>query len=164
MVRKILSISTTVIPLMAISLVAWINAAHSGMVPPLPKQARDVATVIGLNQDWNVFAPRPAPMEGWVSMPAVLSDGSTRDVYRDIAPYSQRWGRMIFNITKVSSNPALTESLASFVCRRWNATHEDVQIQTLIIELYEQRIPLPGEPASTLERAVVWSGSCSSTL
>lgn len=173
---RILYLLSHLVPLAAISLVAYLNAAMVGWVPEPPRPLAIIASATGLAQDWNVFAPQPALYYGWVSMPATLADGTTQNIYRDVAPRSQRWGRLVFNITKGHPPSPYLEPLAQYACRAWNRTHDaSMQARALVVEIRWEQILKPHETAASAahdssragwrvptppSHEILWSGTC----
>ena len=53
-----------------------------------PRAWSDAGTAIGLQQHWNLYAPRPRSIDGWLVASAVLPDGRTVDLLNHGAPVS----------------------------------------------------------------------------
>lgn len=88
---------------------------------------------LSLDQEWNMFAPRPPHSSGWFVIPGKLADGRTLDFWRGPRPLSwtqpasiealypnERWRKYAENLSRF---PQLQIDYARYLCRSWNSGH-----------------------------------------
>jgi len=100
---------------------------------------------LGLRQEWNMYAPRPKTIHGWLIVPAELADGSqvdlltgkqaSQDKPADIGAYmgNDHWRRYLSNLFD-DRNPETLRTYADYMTRRWNNDHPQKQhVQSISI-------------------------------
>jgi hypothetical protein len=112
-----------------------------------PSQAAQFAAVMGLEQGWGLFAPRPGIAVGWHIIIGKLKDGREIDVLTGgpvdrekpellAATYRNgRWRKMMMNLTLPNLYPYLPPGMAVYYFRTWNASHDGSQ-QLRSIEIH----------------------------
>lgn len=108
---------------------------------------------IGVNQRWNMFAPRPVSDDGWYVMPATLLNGEQIDIGRGGKPVSwekpplvsslypnQHWQKYM---QAMALRPAVLPPFASYMCRQWNEgrTGEERVKEVEMFFMYEKTLP-----------------------
>jgi hypothetical protein len=101
----------------------------------LPGPIATTARLFGLDQRWDMFAPRPTRDDGWIVVPGELENGKPVDVwYLDLAPvnwakpkrllaynyHSERWIKYFENLT-LSVYAYQRTNFARYLCRKWNS-------------------------------------------
>lgn len=91
----------------------------------------NLASILGIDQHWSLFAPEPATEDGWFVVPALLSDGSEIDLWtgneidfskpRLVVKHlrNSRWNKYLINVAStgfVIQRPLFTD----YLCRAWN--------------------------------------------
>ncbi len=126
---------------------------------------------LSLDQRWNMFSPEPARSDGWMLMPAVMSDGSGVDLLwgEPVADGSERYSDPLYTRwTKVQERMAMTaysdyrlEYARSF-CRMRNLHLAPGQaaIATFEIKYVQRTIQAPGEGPPQFHTFVIWSHRC----
>jgi hypothetical protein len=126
-----------------------------------PSPVSYLGSVLGLEQGWGLFAPRPGTDVGWHLAVGILKDGSTIDLLNGGAPldpqrltdyrpkmlaasYSNgRWRKLMMNLPAYLSYPYLAQGFALYQFREWNATHSpDEQLEAVDI-LYVKEVSSP---------------------
>lgn len=122
---------------------------------------RPVATLIGVDQSWNLFAPYVNTRDGWFVSKAKLTDGRMVDVIRSRPNVSwekpcriasefptKRWRRFLLNLYH-NRDPQLIQSYVSYLTRKWNSENPAAKISTLSIffMLQDSRYPEDGVTA-----------------
>lgn len=166
------------LPLAALmAVIVWWNLATVerggvqivGDVSGLP---RVVVQYSGLWQGWNMFAPYPTTVDGWIVIPGVFEDGTTFDL-RTGEPVSDemvryffgpqmRWKKYESNLSRGDYDPLLS-AWGSYYCRRYNTgmgLPEGERLATLEIHFLYRRSHAPGEPVNPLEDELLWKHWC----
>jgi hypothetical protein len=85
---------------------------------------------------WDMFAPEPLGVDGWLVVPGEVESGATVDAFHggevqwekpsDVAASypSARWRKYVVDLWR-SDDDALQSAFAGYLCERWDATHED---------------------------------------
>jgi hypothetical protein len=104
-----------------------------------PNQAAQFTAVIGLEQGWGLFAPRPGLAVGWQLVIGKQKNGNEIDLVTggpvnrekptlQAATYPNgRWRKMMMNLTAPHLYPYLPAGMALYYFRHWNATHDGTQ-------------------------------------
>ena len=139
----------TVAVLLAIALV-W-NAASLGLVG-LP--AGVTSSVDPQEYRWDMFAPEPRTDDGWYVVAGTLASGERVDAFRDGALASDRpsklastfpshrWFVYLLDL-RAPANAPLRDDFARYVCRGWNADHDE-HLATVSVTYVEERVRLDG--------------------
>lgn len=141
----------------------------------VPPPWNRIASVLRLDQKWNMFAPHPTRDDGWYVIEGELRDGTKVDVWRMIeeAPSYEkpslvseaydnaRWRKYMMNIWKKSKRDHLLH-YGRYLCRLWNRDPERPEsrkLQKFQIHYMLEKTPPPGEPARA-KRATIWRHRC----
>jgi hypothetical protein len=107
----------------------------------------------GESERWQMFAPDPPRTAAWTTMGATTASGAHLDAFpfratnvtadrppdlADTYP-TVRWGRYYLALDHLDAR--FHRQLADYVCRRWNATHED-PLLTVSITQHTERVRL----------------------
>ena len=91
-----------------------------------------------LDQRWNMYAPAPRKVHGWLVIPAELTDGSQVDLFTgrevswkkptDIGAYfgDDLWRRYLSNLFD-DQDPEELQKYADYLVNRWNQSHGSEQ-------------------------------------
>jgi hypothetical protein len=122
-----------------------------------PEQASQFAMVLGLDQGWGMFAPRPGKEIGWHLVVGTQKDGKQVDVLTGgpvnrakpemlAATYRNgRWRKLIMNLPS-PMHPNLPRAMAMYYYRQWNATHEGSrQLRSVEIVMMKLETLPPGQ-------------------
>jgi hypothetical protein len=158
--------------LVAVAALAFLTAVPSSLEVIRPKgQLRDVLRFFAVDQRWDMFAPEPARADGWLRIPATLSDGTTLDLltkgpaddsderYSD--PLYSRWTKVTERIASTGYTDYRLEYARS-ICRVHNLHlgPGDVPITTFEIHYVERLIRPPGEGPPTFRDIMLWTHRC----
>lgn len=160
----------------SVALVALAALAFATAVPQQLAQVRpsgELASVLrflSVDQRWDMFSPEPARADGWMTMPAVLADGTKIDLltgkpvvsnegYSD--PLYSRWTKVQERIASTSYNDYRLEYARQF-CRSRNLHLEpgQVPVSTFEVHYVERLIQPPGEGPPTFRDILIWSHRC----
>ena len=154
--------------------------ALSAFATAVPQQwealrpAGDTASLLrflSVDQRWNMFSPEPARADGWMTMPAVLADGSEVDLlwgervpegnerYSD--PLYTRWTKVQERMASSAYSDYRLEYARSF-CRLHNLhlAPGQVALATFEIHYVQRTIRAPGEGPPTFRDSLIWSHRC----
>ena len=158
--------------LVLVAALAFLTAVPSSLEAVRPKgQLMDVLRFFALDQRWDMFSPEPARADGWLKIPATLSNGATLDLltngpaedrderYSD--PLYSRWTKITERIASVAYTDYRLEYARS-ICRFHNLHlgPGDVPISTFEIHYVERLIQPPGEGPPTFRDIMLWSHRC----
>ena len=160
----------TVLPPALACLLAFVllwNAATLGYVA-VPDSVNQHPQNEAPDQRWNMFAPEPLSVDGWLVAPGELESGERVDAFyrssftwerpADLADTypSARWRKFVANAWR-GDGDTLERGFAGYLCGRWNENHEDDLVNvTLYYVTEETRFDGP-EPT---ERVKLFSRSC----
>ncbi|MDS0293287.1 HTTM domain-containing protein [Halogeometricum luteum] len=135
------------------------NAVALGAVPPPEEEPGGLDLT---RSPWSMFAPTPAAVDGWYVAPGELESGERVDAFYRSAPLagerpetramypSVRWRKYLVEL-RYSGDEARRRAFASYLCARWNRTHED-DLERLTVSYVEQPTRLDGpEPTRRVE-------------
>ena len=131
------------------------------------------ARILGLDQNWSMFAPLPRTEDGWLVMEGTLHDGSTVNLWEFDEPlpwskpvlvsatyHTQRWRKYLDNLT-TESYAAHRMYFCEWLARRWNEefSEGDKMREVHRVELTHriELTPPPGQPIPDLETRVLWT-------
>ncbi len=138
-------------------------------VPDVPRRA---IQYLSLWQAWDMFAPYPSTVDGWVVIPGVFEDGTTVDL-RTGEPVSgefrrifwgppMRWKKYESNISRGGIDPLL-QAWGNYYCQQYNTIQQlppGHRLATLEIHLYSVRSHAPGAPPNPLTDRLLWKHWC----
>ncbi|PSQ39760.1 HTTM domain-containing protein [Halobacteriales archaeon SW_5_70_135] len=130
-------LSSAVVVVFLVLVVLWnvqfLGAAEVVGHEPVPEEAEPALQVTGTDQYWNMFAPDPLSVDGWVVAPAQLPDGSRVDAYRDgsvdwdrpedvSSTYpTARWRKYLVGLWRYDT--ADRRQFAAYLCDRYERRH-----------------------------------------
>jgi hypothetical protein len=134
-----------------LDVLAWNIASISGPAAMQWMQQNDAyARIVRLDQRWNMYAPAPRRVHGWLVVPADLANGTQVDLFtgqpvswekpKDIGAYfgDDRWRRYLSNLFD-DQDPKALQAYADYLVRNWNQTHgEDQKVQAVTITFMRQ--------------------------
>jgi hypothetical protein len=168
-------------------LLAYVVAWSVGVARDPGYRAPDAVAWLGsslfLQQDWRMFAV-PASRTGWVVVPGRLLDGTALDLFAgggrgprvgaDAAPpavgwerparpagrfANDRWRLFVARAVYGSRQDAQLLAWGRFLCREWNAAHENGRRLEGFEVVFMVRSLVPGDPRS-YQKEVIWSHRC----
>jgi hypothetical protein len=139
----------------------------------LPRSWNAPARILGLDQNWSMFAPLPRTEDGWLVMEGTLRDGSTVNLwdFDEPLPWSkpalvsatyktQRWRKYLDNLT-IQNNAGHRMYFCEWLARRWNEQQSaGVSMREVHRVELSHRIeitPPPGQPIPDPETRVLWT-------
>jgi hypothetical protein len=166
------------LPLAALmAVIVWWNLAtveRNGqqLVANVQDVPREVIQYAGLWQGWNMFAPYPTTVDGWIVIPGVFEDGTMLDL-RTGEPVSEkmtryffgpqmRWKKYESNLSRGDYDPLLS-AWGSYYCHLYNMDMdlpEGERLATLEIHFRFRRSHAPGEPPNPWEERLLWKHWC----
>lgn len=158
-------------------LVFWWNVSTVTTIQ-LPEPLANFASVLRLNQKWNMFAPSPGKTSHQYRMPGTLVGGAEVDLsgvlegdLRVRGPRTpeeafalggfkdHRWEKYLSQIGR-DENRELRLHLGRFICREWNGEHAgDDRVRRFRIYSVS-RTALPDYQQSELKQRLLWSHRC----
>jgi hypothetical protein len=144
----------------------------------LPNPAFPFAFVLGFDQGWGLFAPRPGMYVGWELAVGIRKDGTHVDLLSgdkiddkstDTRPRFQagsyangRWRKLMQNLSLINFNngarayPYLLPGFSRYLYREWNRTHEgNEQVKEVKIIWWKEETRPPGQTPPPPERIVL---------
>lgn len=139
----------------------------------LPRSWNLPARILGLDQNWSMFAPLPRTEDGWLVMEGTLRDGSIVNLWQfdEPLPWSkpplvsatyrtQRWRKYLDNLT-TEGYAAHRMYFCEWLARRWNEQHAQERRMREVhkVELSHriELTPPPGQPIPEPETRVLWT-------
>ncbi|HUG68766.1 MAG TPA: HTTM domain-containing protein [Pirellulaceae bacterium] len=131
------------------------------------------ARILGLDQNWSMFAPLPRTEDGWLVMEGTLHDGSTVNLWEFDEPlpwskpplvsatyHTQRWRKYLDNLT-TESYAAHRMYFCEWLARRWNEERAEGdkmrEIHRVELSHRIELTPPPGQPIPDPETRVLWT-------
>jgi len=128
-------------------------------VKVFPRELNGLLELIGLDQEWSMFAPYPLNWDGWYQIPAATRSGrivnltpgmNPNDPLTDARPVriekmyrNERWRKYLMSLADVANiswRPGYARALAS----RWAEDHPDDPIINMDINYFLERTSLEG--------------------
>ena len=127
--------------LLAGLLIGWVTIVNlASLNPPdetwVPRPLLEAAEQLALDQQWSTFAPHPNRIDGWFVISGRLPDGLLVDLQREDEPPTwlkpedpgavfpnPRWMGSMVKLHVNRDRSQQKESLATYLCRRWNRDH-----------------------------------------
>ncbi|MDQ3862387.1 MAG: HTTM domain-containing protein [Actinomycetota bacterium] len=145
----------------------------------MPVWTTPLGPFLGLQQQWNMFAPYPPTNDGWYVIPGTLRGGQhvdLRPVIGDdfrlhnlswekpryvLGTYEdEHWRKYLENIL----SPQYTNErwyFGNYICREWNAHHAGAEQLTSLRIIFMQETTLPDYRHSDPQKLTIWKGNCS---
>jgi hypothetical protein len=157
--------------------VIWWNADTSReygvpLIEPMPAPLRTVIHYTGLWQYWDLFAPLPLQIDGWIIIPARFEDGTQLDLKTGAplttTPPAVRWGPTLrwrkfeYNVNDQAYVPILRAWGRSY-CRWYNESEArpvGQRLATLEIRFHYRRSVTVGEPPRLYDENLLWVHWC----
>lgn len=172
-VARARAVAITVIPLVIVVLVVLWNIQYLGLErvaghDVAPEVAENALHLTRTDQYWNMFAPEPLAVDGWLVAPGLLANGTRVDAFHgsrvdwdrppDVsATYpSARWRKYVTRLWRYES--AHRDLFAAYLCDRWNRQH-DVRLENVTAVYVEEPVRLDGDPGRT-NRVVLAAQDC----
>ncbi|EQC48844.1 putative membrane protein [Bacteriovorax sp. BSW11_IV] len=126
--------------------------------------------LVGLNQQWNMFAPKPMRNDGWPVIEGLLKDGTTIDPFFNKPVSFERpeelrttvdgtqWRKFFLNLASNNKN-AYRLRFGRYICREWNKTHDNKLMEFTIYFMTETTPYDPNEEVQIKKRAL-WNHYC----
>jgi len=139
---------------------------------PRPAAYRMVYEVLRFDQKWNMFAPNPAKVDGWLVVRGELADGTIVDAYRGrLEPPSfrrpryvsqvfgdYRWRKYFSRLWFGNSRQLL--NYGRYICRSWNRRAAPSK-RLMHHQIYFNRErTLPEGRGNEFERILIWRHDC----
>ncbi len=139
----------------------------------LPVTWNAPARILGLDQNWSMFAPLPRTEDGWLVMRGTLHDETEVNLWEFDQPlpwekpslvsatyHTQRWRKYLDNLTTEMFAPHRMY-LCDWLARRWNTQRAAGQEARKVhkVELIHriELTPPPGHPIPEPETRVLWT-------
>lgn len=168
----------TLVVIFLVSVLFWNLTTVSSVA--MPTGVRPASLLLGLNQKWSMFAPRPTVNDGWYIVPGTLKNGSQVDlmsvVRGDYDPseevswekpevvaytdHTEHWRKYLEAIRQTKfadQRPYFT----SYLCRAWNEQHTGGQQLERLRIFYMQEPTPPDYGRPEVEKVFLWQQSCS---
>ena len=158
--------------------VFWSNLEHivnqdeREIVPPVPVSMAKVIQFSGLWQRWNLFAPYPRLIDGWIIAPGKFEDGVVIDLRSGEAVNDKmkrwfwgpdvRWKKYESNLYSKNYRQ-LKFAWARLYCREYNTRQgrpEGKRLATLELQFRYRRSYAPGSPPNSYETRLLWKHWC----
>jgi hypothetical protein len=141
-----------------------------------PSAYHYLATLLGWEQRWPMFAPRPSTTDPWWSIEGITTEGRRMDLWSGGAPgvkpagwdatyRNSEWFGYLFQVSAGASYHR--EALANYFCREWNGDKlmsgrntAKRQVDTVSVTMISEPTPAPGRPPRAEQRQVLWKGAC----
>lgn len=132
----------------------------------------EVIFALQLNQQWNMFAPRPMRHDGYFVVEGHLNDNEFIDPMTGQRPLmyppedfastfkSTAWNKYLLNLYSQNwSSQRLY--FGKYLCRKWNSEHPSHKnLNNFKIYFMRDVTPRPGEPRPPLEKVELWNHQC----
>jgi hypothetical protein len=138
----------------------------------MPGPLRDAVLYSGIWQSWNMFAPIPVQVDGWIVVPGKFEDGTSLDV-RTQQPYTtdlpvatwgptMRWQKYDENLNANRSS-AMLGAMGRYYCNQYNnVENRPVGKRLATLEIHYLFTPshAPDMPPNTQQDNVLWIHNC----
>ncbi len=137
----------------------------------IPAPLLHLARTLRLDQNWQLFSPRPPTDLGWHVFVGTLCDGTRVDLLKGSGPVSwekpelisaiyggYRW-RKYFKLFLAEPFVENRQYYCQYLCRKWN--QDQPQTPLMLVELFYLKTPLfPDKPSPPADRFLVWDFIC----
>lgn len=147
----------------------------------LPTGVRPLSLFLGLDQKWNMFAPRPTIDDGWYVIPGDLQNGRQVDLMSVVRgnldpPEEVSWKkppvvaytdnnehwRKYLEFTAMSEHADQRVYFGDYLCRIWNAQHTDGERLGELQIFYMREQTQPDYQPPRRDKVSLWSQKCPS--
>jgi hypothetical protein len=151
-----------------------VSACFKTVEQMTPNSLYVVSDFIGLNQQWDMFAPTPVRNDGWFVIEATTSSGKTFDYMTGLAPqyakpelpsaqyWNSEWRKFYLKVWDMG-NERILSPFSKYLCRQEIATDAGAEkIESLKIYFNKKRTPEPelmSSPAP-IEKIHLWTRNC----
>lgn len=158
--------------------IVWYNLPHlvnkdyRELVPPVPASMAKVIRFSGLWQRWNLFAPYPRLVDGWIVAPGKFEDGVVIDLRSGEAVNDKmrrwfwgpdvRWKKYESNLYRKKYRQLLY-AWGRRYCHEYNTRQERPEgkrLATLELQFRYRRSHAPGIPPNSYETRLLWKHWC----
>lgn len=133
------------------------------------------ATLLGGEQRWPMFSPRPSTLNPWWIVEGVTPDNHRVDLWAGGTPgakpatweaayRSEEWIGYMFQV--LAGEPVHHEALGHYFCRASNGSRMGLRaadprlVDSVSVLVVSDLTPPPGRPKRPEERRVIWKGLC----
>ncbi len=128
------------------------------------------AFFLGLNQQWNMFAPKPMSNDGWYVVDGVLKDGkkwnpvTNTEVNFEKPKYLQdtvdgtQWRKFFVNL-KASKYKEYRLWYGKYICRKWNSKNKN-KLKSFQINFMLERTPKDQSIKPVIKKDTIWNHNC----
>jgi len=170
-VKTRLSLIGNLVAAVAVVYVFFWNLGGLNLKYGIPVKWQGVGFALGLDQNWNMFAP-PGTDDGWYVIPGKLRDGTKVDLFKDGEPVdfskpqyvyrtykNTRWNKYMYNIRASWFDKKYAGYYARYLCADWNANHPK---DKLLDELDILFIRATKKPLMTprIKKSLIWRYYC----
>lgn len=173
------SMNDTLVAIFLVSVLFWNLTTVSSVA--MPTGVRPVSLLLGLNQKWSMFAPRPTANDGWYVIPGTLQNGRQVDLMSvvrenqdpsrsiswkkpEVVAYSdqnERWRKYLESLKKAKFADQRPQ-FSSYLCRTWNERHSGgEQVETVQVFYMNEATP-PDYQEPEVEGLFLWQQQCPS--
>lgn len=169
--RKLFDFSTLskVICLGLIIYILGFNMSNIGLVSSYP---RTPGYLIGVNQQWTMFAPSPPDYSLWYGVTGKLRNGKSVDMPINASMFDlhknylwisqQMWILDSPRLISTEKRDKIWKEYASYLCKNFkaNGDQKNVVLSSLKIYAETQKIPLTRDSTQPKQKTILYSHSC----
>lgn len=148
----------------------------------MPQTIRPLGHLLGLRQDWGVFAPGPRETSGWYVIPGTLRSGQQVNLMgaairndfdplregvswerpQDIAStLKNKYWRKYLSSLQSEDRADLRKYFGRYICREWNARHTGAEQLVELQIVYVKAKMLPDYQRTAPQKVVLQEHNCS---
>ncbi|PIK15740.1 hypothetical protein [Halobacteriovorax sp. JY17] len=129
-----------------------------------------IAFALGLNQQWNMFAPKPMRNDAWYIIDGNLQDGTRlnpltkesisfqKPLHPQNTMKNSQWRKFYLNLSKKSEKKYLRK-FANYICREWN-NHNENKLTNFKIYYMLERTPDDPKTLLKVNKNLIWTYDC----
>ncbi len=139
----------------------------------IPPKWQWLAYTLRIDQQWNMFAPRPMTDDGWYIVAGQLKNEQKVDLFKGGAAVvstkpkyvyktykNQRWQKYMMNLWNKKFS-AYRLYYGRYLCREWNAVHDaNHKLQRFVMIYMREDTPEPGCRPSPPQIKIIWRHQC----
>ncbi len=138
----------------------------------VPERVGAIVRLLGIDQQWGMFAPYPQKGDGWYVIPGKQKNGRVVDIFRGGQPVTwekpasvaatyknYRWRKYMMNLW-LKSHERQRPYYAQYLCRDWNSRHNGEQRLEELAIYYMLEVTLPNYEYFTPEKVLVLKHQC----